>query len=144
MADLIERLRARQESRYDGGSQDHGWYADDLCQEAADEIERLTADRDNLEQSFVDVCAELGCEHDNEAALMAVHSLTSELSAARALLAQYEQAPVVGWRYRKQVIGDDGTPVYWTAWSLSQIDPRLTAPDIGQYIPLIARPESQT
>jgi hypothetical protein len=43
MSNLIERLRSRQESRYDGGSQDHGWYADELCHVAAAEIERLRA-----------------------------------------------------------------------------------------------------
>ena len=53
MSKLVNRLRSRQESRYDGGSQDHGWYADELCQEAADEIEALRAKLAQYEGSEV-------------------------------------------------------------------------------------------
>jgi hypothetical protein len=54
MSKLVNRLRSRQESRYDGGSQDHGWYADELCQEAADEIEALRAKLAQYEQAEVE------------------------------------------------------------------------------------------
>jgi hypothetical protein len=41
--DIVERLRDRKEQRYDGPTQDYGWYEDELCHEAAGTIITLRA-----------------------------------------------------------------------------------------------------
>jgi hypothetical protein len=38
-------------------------------------IDQLRAERDLLNRTFCELCDELGCEYDNEAALMAIQAL---------------------------------------------------------------------
>ena len=50
MTGLVERLKARQETWYDGASQSPEWGPDALCQEAAAEITRLQAENASLRE----------------------------------------------------------------------------------------------
>jgi hypothetical protein len=62
-ADIVERLRARTFSRWESDIQAVMEYEDDLCAEAADEIERLRRERDALAKAID--------PEDNRPALMA-------------------------------------------------------------------------
>ena len=56
-----------------------------------------------LEQALIDVCDELGCAHDNEAPLIAIHTLKKENAKLREQLrpgSPIERAPTT-WAYEQ-------------------------------------------
>ena len=91
--------------------------------EAADEIERLT-----------EANAALMAERTSliETKREQIERLTAELTSALAKLAQYEQAPVVGW-----AVTDGAT----TDFARYKDEANEVASSIDAVIPLIARPE---
>ena len=55
---LVERLKARQETWYDGASQSPEWGPDALCQEAAAEITRLQKELDTAREDAARIAEE--------------------------------------------------------------------------------------
>lgn len=60
--------------------------------EATAEIARLRGSVDLLDTMFAETCDEIGCECDNEAALLAVHAMKEEIARLRAALEPFAKA----------------------------------------------------
>ena len=57
MSELVERLKARQETWHDGASQSPEWGPDALCQEAAAEITRLQKELETAREALERIVA---------------------------------------------------------------------------------------
>jgi len=69
------------------------------------------SDADDLERCFTDVCDQLGCAYDNEAALFAVDALKAENARMREALTELLRH--VGWHAMDELVYEKGKIIGW-------------------------------